>query len=332
MILAGDIGGTKTHLALFDRDLSESAALEVYPSREQTGLEEMLAAFFSEHPADVESACFGVAGPVRDGRVETTNLAWGVDAWGLARELGLESVGLLNDLEANAYGIAALVPADFAVLQQGDPRATGNAAVCSAGTGLGEAGLYWNGEQHRPFACEGGHTDFAPRSDLEVELWRFLAAEFGHVSYERVCSGMGLVNVYRFLVAVNGAAPAVDLDAAMISQAALDRSDDTCVRALDLMVSIYGAEAGNLALKIMAAGGVYLGGGIAPKILPKLSDGTFVRAFADKGRFSSLLEDIPVRVILSEKAALLGAARYAAAALDGPSSFSSHHLTLARSE
>jgi glucokinase len=332
MILAGDIGGTKTHLALFDCDLSESVALEVYPSREHTGLEEMLAAFFSEHPADVESACFGVAGPVRDGRVETTNLAWCVDAWSLARELGLESVGLVNDLEANAYGIAALVPADFAVLQPGEPGTTGNAAVCSAGTGLGEAGLYWDGEQHRPFACEGGHTDFAPRSDLEVELWRFLAAERGHVSYERVCSGMGLVNVYRFLVAVSGAAPAVDLDAAMISQAALDQSDDTCVRALDLMVSIYGAEAGNLALKIMAAGGVYLGGGIAPKILTKLSDGTFMRAFADKGRFSSLLEDIPVRVILNEKAALIGAARYAAAALDDPSSFSSHHLTLARSE
>ena len=308
MILAGDIGGTSARLALVDGDVREPAALEIYRSREHTGLEEMVAAFLADHPAEVKGACFGVAGPVRGGRcVDTTNLAWPVEGDVLARTIGISAVSLLNDLEANAWGIEALGPDDVAVLNDGDPGATGNAAVCSAGTGLGEAGLYWDGERHRPFACEGGHTDFAPRSELEVALWRDLVREFGHVSYERVCSGMGLVHLYTFL------AGGCELSGPEISQAALEGSDETAVQALDLMVSIYGAEAGNLALKVMATGGVYLGGGIPPRILPKLEDGAFMRAFTDKGRFAPLLSRIPVRVILNDRTALMGAALCAGA-------------------
>jgi glucokinase len=304
VILAGDIGGTSTRLALFDDEPTEPAAFEVYASRAHAGLEEMVRDFLRHHPANVESASFGVAGPVRDGRVETTNLAWPVDGSSLAPALGLGRVSLLNDLEANARGIEALGPDDFEALNDGDPGATGNAAVVSAGTGLGQAGMYWDERRYRVFATEGGHTDFAPQNELEEDLRRFLAAEYRHVSYERVCSGMGLVNIYRFLR--ERGAP--DLDGVEISRRALDESDQTCVRALDAMVSIYGAQAGNVALTLMATGGVYLGGGIAPKILPKLQEGRFMDAFVDKGRFGELLGRIPVRVILNDKTALLGAA------------------------
>jgi glucokinase len=304
MILAGDIGGTSTRLALFDGDPREPLALEVYRSREHASLDEMVAAFLAEHPARVRRACFGVAGPVRRGHVDTTNLAWPVDAASLARVVGVDDVSLLNDLEANARGLAALRAGDLAVLNEGDPDAAGNAAVVSAGTGLGQAGLYWDGERHHVFATEGGHTDFAPRSPLEDGLRRHLEPELGHVSYERVCSGIGLVNVYRYLAGPD----APELDAAAISQAALQGTNHVCAQALDTMVSVYGAQAGNVALTLMATGGVYLGGGIPPRILGKLADGTFMRAFVDKGRFRPLLERIPVRVILNDRTALIGAA------------------------
>jgi glucokinase len=325
MILAGDIGGTKTHVALFTREGRGPLHLSTYPSGEHDGLDTMVQAFLADHPAEVSHACFGVAGPVRNGVCETTNLVWPVEANALAELLDLPRVHLINDLEANAYGVAALEPQDFAVLNDGDPQAAGNAAVVSAGTGLGEAGLYWDGERHRPFACEGGHADFAPRDELQAGLYRYLAAEYKHVSYERVCSGMGLVNIYRYL----GGSGA---DARKISRDAVEGTDERASTALDLMISIYGAEAGNVALTIMATGGVYLGGGIAPRILPRLSDGSFMRAFIDKGRFSSLLKAIPVRVILNDKAALLGAARCATASLAAAGAPPSHPLTLARSE
>jgi glucokinase len=322
MILAGDIGGTKTLLALFNGDGRDPVALQSYPSAEQPGLEAMLDAFLAEHPAEIDAAGFGVAGPVRNGtHVDTTNLAWPVDGPSVARALGLRHVGLLNDLEANACGIAALTTDDFAVLNEGDPQARGNAAVISAGTGLGEAGLYWDGERHRPFATEGGHADFAPCNELQVELWRFLAAELTHVSYERVCSGMGIANIERFLRTRSGRprpplleAQMVELDAAAaISRSGLEGRDAVCSQAIDLFVSIYGSSAGNLALKLMAVGGIYLGGGIAPKVLSRLTDGRFMEAFADKGRFRELLERVPVRVILNDRTALLGAARAATA-------------------
>jgi len=306
LILAGDIGGTNTRLALVDGDPREPVALEIYPSKQHASLEEMARAFLTAHPAELEAACFGVAGPVRDGRVRVTNLAWPVDGASLAAVLSLDHVLLLNDLEANAWGIAALGPEDFHVLNEGRPDARGNAAVCSAGTGLGEAGLYWDGKRHHVFACEGGHTDFAPLTDLQEGLREFVAAEHGHASYERVCSGIGLVNIYRFLTGGS------ELSATEISQAAMAGTDDHAVAALDLMIEIYGAEAGNLALKLMATGGVYLGGGIPPRILPKLEAQSFMRAFTDKGRFVDLLAGIPVRVILNDRTALMGAALAAA--------------------
>jgi glucokinase len=319
MILAGDIGGTKTNLALFEGSPREPVCLETYPSDEHDGLESMLAAFLEAHPADVERAAFGIAGPVRDGRVERVNLAWPVEARSVAAALGLERVGLVNDLEANAWGIRVLGPDDVAVLNEGDPDATGNQAVIAAGTGLGEAGLYWDGQQHHVFPSEGGHADFAPRDELQVELFRYLAAHVPHVSYERVCSGMGLVNIYGFLAA-RRTTPEPDWlrvglaggdPGAAIGAAALEDRDSVCVEALETMLAIYGAEAGNLALKVLATGGVWIGGGIAPRVLPRLERSAFMREFVGKGRFKRLLEAMPVRVILNDRAALFGAAVYA---------------------
>lgn len=324
MILAGDIGGTKTNLALFEADGVQLKPIveATFPSHEHTGLEDIVQRFLSAHAVRVEQASFGVAGPVRHGRCEAVNLAWVVDAQPLACLLGLETVGLINDLEANAYGIAALTPQDLIVLNAGTPEAEGNAAVIAAGTGLGEAGLYWDGKRHRPFASEGGHADFAPRRALEVELLRYLLAEFEHVSWERVLSGPGLYNVYRFLRDTGRGVEPPWLrkemrqhdPSAAISRAGLAGTCGLCVQALDLFVSLYGAEAGNLALKVMATGGVFIGGGIAPKIIDKLKAGTFMQAFMGKGRLKPLLEAMPVRVILNDKTALLGAARYAALA------------------
>lgn len=308
---------------MFCADPRVPVVFESYASHDHAGLEEMVRTFLAEHPADIDSACFGVAGPVRDGHVKTTNLAWPVDALSLARVLGLESVALINDLAANAYGIAELAPDDLETLHRGVPAPEGAAVVISAGTGLGEAGLLFDGgeDRIRIIPTEGGHTDFGPRSDLEVELYRWLAAEDAHVSYERVCSGIGLLNIYRFLRRRSGipepqwlTTEITHRDAsATISKAALQQRDPICSQALDMMVSIYGAEAGNLALKYLATGGVYVGGGIAPQILPKLRDGTFIRSFAAKGRFAELLEQVPVRVILNDNTALLGAAHYARA-------------------
>jgi glucokinase len=252
--------------------------------------------------------------------VVTPNLPWVVDAHELARDLKVPSVRLLNDLEANAYGIAALDAQDFVTLNPGAPGATGNAAVISVGTGLGEAGLFWNGETHLPFACEGGHADFAPRNALEAELMLWLQARHGRVSYERVLSGPGLLSIYEFLRDTGKGSEAPELREALrqgdgpaaISAAGLEGRDALCVKALDLFVSLYGAEAGNLALKVMATGGVYIGGGIAPKILKKLQAPAFLEAFADKGRMRPLLEAMPVKVITKDTAALLGAARVAA--------------------
>lgn len=303
MDIAGDIGATHTRIALFESGVTEPAALEIYASREHDGLESMLRAFLAAHPADVSRAAFGVAGPVRMGHAQTTNLAWPVDAAGVAAALGLERVGLVNDLVANAWGIAELGADDLAVLNAGDPQSGGNAAVISAGTGLGEAGLFWDGRRHHVLASEGGHTDFAPMNDAEAALRGHLAQRHAHVSYERVCSGMGLVAIHEFL---GGSG----LDGTAVTRAAL-AGDELCARALDMMVAIYGAEAGNLALKLLATGGVYVGGGIAPHILPKLRDGAFMRAFTDKGRFAELLRRVPVQVILNDRTALLGAARLA---------------------
>jgi len=322
MIIAGDIGGTNTRLVLVEQTADELtiAAEEILPSREFTGLEAAIEEFLSHHSCDVTKACFGIAGPVLNGRCEATNLPWVVDAKSLADRLHLKHVGLINDLEANAYGIATLRSKDFVILNKGVPGATGNMAIISAGTGLGEAGLYWGGEVHRPFATEGGHTDFAPRNELEMELFKYSLTQYQHVPYERLVSGPGLVHIYHFLVDTGRGEEQRWIaeqihhgdPAPIISQFGLEEKCPLCRQALEIFVSLYGAEAGNLALKLMATGGMYLGGGIAPKIIRKLQGPEFMNAFSAKGRMRPLLQNIPVRVIMNPDTALFGAARHAA--------------------
>jgi glucokinase len=322
MILAGDIGGTNARLAFFDvidghfRLVSAS----VFPSREYAGLDQIVSKFVDTAKVHPHAACFGVAGPVRNGRVEASNLPWIIESQRLADELKLEKAVLINDLEANAWGIAALDPKDVVALNRVKGNPVGNQAVISAGTGLGEAGMYWDGSKHHIFATEGGHADFAPRNELEIDLFRYLSGRYGHVSCERVVSGPGLVNVFHFLRdSGRGTEPQWLTDemahadpAATISRAALEGRCGLCEQALDLFVSVFAAEAGNLALKVMATGGVYLGGGIAPKMLAKLSGPLFMQAFAGKGRMQPLLEAMPVKVITNDQTALMGAARCAA--------------------
>ncbi|MFN7941857.1 MAG: glucokinase [Thermoanaerobaculia bacterium] len=317
MILAADIGGTKTTVAAFALDLARDSALVVsYPSREHAGFGEILDDFLARHRPAVEAACVGVAGPVEENRCRATNLPWVVDGDELARRLGLARVRLLNDLEAVAHGIAVLGPEDWLELAPGAPGAGGNRAVIAAGTGLGEAGLFWDGREHHPFATEGGHADFAPRDELEADLLAFLRREHGRVSWERVLSGPGIANLYRFLRDERGepepawlAAEVAAGDAAeVISRHAADGTSPLCVRALDLFVKLYGAEAGNLALQMMASGGLYVAGGIAPKNLDRMRSGAFLAAFRDKGRMRPLLKAMPVRLVLEERVGLLGAA------------------------
>ncbi len=321
MLLAGDVGGTKTALALFEaRGAELTLAREAeLPSREFPKLEDAIVRFLADGPrGPVEAACFGVAGPVVNGRCVATNLPWVVDETDLAARIPAGRVRLLNDLEAMGHGVLALAPSSLATLQPGTPRA-GSRVLLAAGTGLGEALLIWTGERHIVIACEGGHADFAPRTDLEIELLRFLRKELGRVSYERVLSGPGLFNIYRFLREQGGVSEPqwlrdrieVGDPSAVVSEVGLVGGHPLCVQALDMFASIYGAEAGNLALKALAVGGVFIGGGIAPKIRAKLEDGAFITAFCDKGRFAQLMASIPVQLILEPRAALLGAARVA---------------------
>jgi len=321
-VLAGDIGGTKTRLALFDVAGTTliTVAEERYSSRDYDTFAEIAGRFLADYPCQCDAACFGVAGPVRNGIAKTTNLPWRLVADELAQSVGIPRVALLNDLEANAWGIRALTASDFLILQAGDEDPEGNAAVIAAGTGLGEAGMYRDGLQLRPFGTEGGHSDFAPGDGLEIELLRYLLRQFSHVSWERVLSGPGLVNIYRFLCDYRQCATPDWLadamrdgdPAAAVSLAALQEKDDMCIEALDRFVYLYGVEAGNLALKMFATGGFFVGGGIAPKIVEKLRDGTFIRGFQSKGRMQKLLASMPVRVILNERTALYGPAVYAA--------------------
>jgi glucokinase len=325
MILAGDIGGTKTILAVFEPGAHAPAFEETYPSREHASFDLILDAFVERHSPVLRGACLGIAGPVKQGRSQATNLPWMVDAAEVAKKLGIDIQGaqLINDVEANAWGIGALEAEDMTCLNAGAAEASGNAAIISAGTGLGEAGLYWDGRGHKPFATEGGHADFAPRDELEVQLLRYLIARYGRISVERLTSGPGLVNIYEFLRDTGrGEEPAwlkeqmiVGERGRAISAAAKEQTSPLCVQALDMFMSIYGAEAGNLALKIMSTAGLYVGGGIAPKNLWKIQDGTFMKAFVAKGRMQTLLEAMPVYVIRNQRTALLGAARCAASLL-----------------
>jgi glucokinase len=325
MILAGDVGGTKVHLALyeFEEGRLQHVTDERFPAREFDGLEAVVRRFLSNQGGpDVTSACFGVPGPVRNGRLKLTNLPWMLDAREIARNLDIDHIFLINDLEANGYGISELTKDQVYTLSSGDPSVIGNRGLMSAGTGLGQAVLMWNGKMHVPIASEGGHCDFAPRNDTEIELLRYLQQTLGgRVSYERVVSGLGLKNVYSFLKDHEGMSESPELRErmaqedpnAVIGELGESGKDELCARTLDIFVSVYGAEAGNLALKVLAIGGMFIGGGIAPKILDKMRDGTFMRAFADKGRLSELLVHTPVHIILESRAALMGAAAYAEA-------------------
>jgi glucokinase len=324
MILAGDIGGTKTILALFEPQGTglRKVRQQLFHSATYTSLEAVLKEFFQAQVPPLQAACFGIAGAVIEGRVHATNLQWDVSEAGLSTALGVTRLRLLNDLGATAYGMPYLAAADLEELNpQASARRPGNIGVIAAGTGLGEAMLYWDGQRFRPLASEGGHADFAPRQTREIELLGYLQERFGsHISYERVLSGPGLANIYEFLRDRQYApepawlhqrlAAAADRSAA-IAEAGLDGSAPLCELALEMFASLYGAEAGNLALRTLAVGGIYVGGGIAPKLITLLRKGAFIRSFVAKGRFESFLRGLSVQVALSPEAGLIGAAHYA---------------------
>jgi glucokinase len=324
MIIAGDIGGTKTNVALFESQglrLDRIVAQRSYPSAKYGSLEDILREFVAELSPRVTHACFGVAGPVTAGRVEATNLAWDVSGESLAQTLGIGRVTLINDLEATAYGVEVLQPSQFYTLNKGADGARGHRALIAAGTGLGMAGLFWDGQHYHPLPSEGGHIDFAPRNERENELLTYMREKLGgrRVSYERVLSGPGLLNIYTFLRdRGHGEEPAWLAEelqsgdpSAAVSRAGLAGKSPLAVEALHMFVQIYGSAAGNLALILKPTGGLYVGGGIAPKIIEKLKDGAFVSAYRDKGRMSPVVEAIRVCVILDDKTALYGAGRAA---------------------
>ena len=329
MILAGDVGGTKVHLALYGFVGGRLGLVREnkFPSSDYPSLDEVVKAFLKqagEAKEEIIAACFGCPGPVRDGRLKLTNLPWTLDERELEKSVGIEHIFLINDLEANGYGIPELAPDKVFTLLKGNAAAVGHRGLVSAGTGLGEALLIWDEktQRHRPLPSEGGHCDFAPRNDREIALLNYLRRTLkGRVSFERVVSGIGIKNVYAFLRDDQKMDEPAWLRErmknedpnAVIGQCGEDGSSEICAETLRMFVSAFGAEAGNVALKVLAMGGMYLGGGIAPKILKTLQDGEFAQAFLDKGRLSPLLEAVPVRVILDDSCALLGAAAFAEA-------------------
>jgi len=322
MILAGDIGGTKTVVGLFKPDGENLQQVEerVFPSGDYPSMEAILSEFQSAFPdAAPKVVCLGVAGPVIEGHCRTTNLPWELDEAELADQLEVSRVKLLNDLEATAFGTRYLKSDRLVRLDQTGIQRPGNVAVIAAGTGLGEAMLYWDGDRYHPIASEGGHVEFGPRTDREIDLLRYVwRTTEPHASYERLVSGPGLHLIYRFLREAGPAEPdwlagelAGEDPSAAITRAAISGRDPVCEEALRMFCALYGAEAGNLALKCVATGGVCVAGGIAPKILPALQDGTFLSAFTDKGRFAPLMREIRVNVVLDPHTALLGAAHFA---------------------
>ena len=321
--LAGDIGGTKTNLALFSSDKGPLQPLheKSYTSASFQGLEAIIEDFLAETETSAATACFGVAGPVRDGRAIITNLPWQPDSDRLQSKLGFDRVSLINDLVATGYALPHLAPGDLAILNGGTATDKGALGIVAPGTGLGEVIFIWDGSRYTPVPSEGGHTDFGPVTETEAELLLFFKKKYGHVSYDRVCSGRGLPVIYDFFK-ISGRYPepewladllaAAEDPAPVIVEAAQHESRvcDICRATLQLFISVLGAEAGNLALKGLTTGGIYLGGGIPPRILPSLRQGAFMKTFTQKGRMGYLLHDIPVRVILNPKAALIGAASH----------------------
>jgi len=316
-ILAGDIGGTKTNIALYRADASGITLLREghYASQEYKSLTEIILAFTGQEWPD--RICMAVAGPVLNGRVTLTNLSWQLDSAAMSKALKVP-VMFINDLEATGYGLAGLQSNELAPLHSGGATASGNMAIIAPGTGLGEAGLYYDGQRYHPFATEGGHSDFAPRSEQDISLYRFLQQQHGHVSWERVVSGPGIHTIFQFLTTVQQrtVSPALADEllhgdpSAVISNAAIHQQEPVCIETLDLFSRYFAAEAASLVLKLKATGGCYLGGGISPKILPVLQTGKWYEYFCDAGRLKPMLEQVPVYVILNAKTALLGAAWY----------------------
>ena len=320
ILLAGDIGGTKTDLAVFssDRGVRSPVAEATFPSADYESLEALVQEFLGKIGLTVDAASFGVAGPVVAGRAKITNLPWQIDEGLLEKTLRVSPVRVVNDLDAIAHAIPLLEPADLATLSAGTPAPGGAIAVIAPGTGLGEAFLTWDGTRYQAHPSEGGHVDFAPATARELDLLRFLQARFEHVSCERVCSGRGLPNIYQYLketgVAKEPAWLAKQLETTtdptplIVKAAQGDPPCALCVATLDMFVSIMGAEAGNLALKVLATGGVYVAGGMPRRILPALKQGAFMQSFRRKGRFADLLGRLPVHIVLNPKVGLLGAA------------------------
>lgn len=321
IVLAGDVGGTKTHMGLFlmGRDRPEVVVAETRLSLEARRMEEMIERFISKHNLPVQSACFGLAGPVHHGVSRTTNLPWIVSERSIQRKFHWPRVRLINDLVATALSVRLLKRKEWTPLNNARIQRGQNIALLAPGTGLGEAFLIFDGGRYIPVASEGGHVDFAPTNDEEVKLWRYLHRRFGHVSPEKILSGPGLVNIYSWLKESSSQEEPPMLrkmfkemdPPRVITEIGLKDKNSLCAESLRVFVSILGAVAGNLALTGTARGGLYLGGGIPPKILPALRGGGFMRSFCDKGRFSDYLKDISVRVILNERSALLGAAHCA---------------------
>ena len=321
LILAGDVGGTKTHLGLFQRGKRRPTpkVVETYPSSEAPDLETLIRRFLDTHSVSVSRACFGVAGPVEMGRSLLTNLSWTISENKIKKDFKWEHVRLINDLAATVQAIPLLTNLEVATLGKGTVVKDGNIGLIAPGTGLGMALLIQTGNGYIPVPSEGGHTDFGPNNEMEVGLWQYLNQHLGHVSVERVVSGGGLFNIYswlrdsgRFQEPAWLAKKLRETDPAKaITETATDQEDPLCMEALNQFVIIFGAVAGNLALMGSTTGGLYLGGGIPPKILPKLEEGMFLNAFSNKGRFKEFLRRIPVRVILNDKAALMGAAHAA---------------------
>ncbi len=323
MILAGDIGGTKTELGIYSHEAGVRSPLAhaIFPSAEYAGLEAIVIEFLSRLEFEIEKAVFGVAGPVSEGKATITNLPWVIDEEQLETVLGIQHVMLLNDLEATAWAVPSLGKDDIYTLNKGEKIHGGTIAIVAPGTGLGEAFLTWDGSRYVAHSSEGGHADVAPTNQLEIELVRYLMNKYEHVSYEWVCSGIGIPNIYDFFKD-SGKAEEPDWFAEelakvqdptpLIVKSALSkhRPCPICVATISTFISILGSEAGNMALKVMATGGVYLGGGIPRRIIPALERGYFMENFLSKGRISRLLLHMPVNVIVSAEAAIRGAALY----------------------
>jgi glucokinase len=326
MILAGDIGGTKTVLGLFDtaHGVGQPLRQGTFPSQEYDALETIVASFLAQGAETPVVASFAVAGPVRRGRAKITNLPWVIEAEAISRQAGIPQVHLMNDLQSMAAAVPFLEAEDKVTLRAGIPDPTGAIAVIAPGTGLGEAYLVWDGQRYQAHPSEGGHASFAPCTQDEIDLLAYLIPRFGHLSFERVCSGSGIPNLYEYLLQSGRYAEPGWLKAALaqaqdrtpvIVNAALDRQADICAAALDLFVRILGNKAGNLALSVLSTGGIYLGGGIPPRILPRLQEPDFVAAISHKGRLKPVLDKMPVYVILDSEAPLHGAAYNALEAL-----------------